>query len=194
MDSYMHPQISHTPSACAQKNSNNSVKEHEVIPSDLNRRGIPCPLPLRKVAGVYLPFVNYVILQSCLCRRPPLARRRYTSANSNRGCFSTAGVSPARLTWPLSLVALASSRRLSLSLGCASRSMLSRRRNEDARFLARARLWADRDLHIAIERGQEMHQALDGESFEPVIRKRGNLRLIDFQSARCGRLRQILAG
>jgi hypothetical protein len=66
-------------------------------------------------------------------------------------------------------------------------SVPSRRRNQDACFLARSRLWPDRDLHIAIERRQKKHQPLDRESFEPIVRKRGNLRPVDFQAPRCGR-------
>jgi len=62
----------------------------------------------------------------------------------------------------------------------------SRGAYKNARFFARARLGANDDFDVAVERGEEMHQPLHGETLQAVIGQRGNLGLIDFQAAgRC---------
>lgn len=55
--------------------------------------------------------------------------------------------------------------------------------DEDAGGAAGARFGANDDLDVAAEGVQEMHQALDGETLEAIVRKRGYLRLVDGEPA-----------
>jgi len=50
----------------------------------------------------------------------------------------------------------------------------------------------DDDFDVAVEGREEMHEALDGEAVETVIRERGKVRLIDFQAPRGDHLRKTL--
>jgi hypothetical protein len=67
---------------------------------------------------------------------------------------------------------------------------MSRRNHADACRRARARLSADYDLDVAVERGEESHQPLDGKPFQLVIAQRRNLRLVDAEPRGGGMLRQ----
>ena len=71
---------------------------------------------------------------------------------------------------------------------------VSGRHHADARRRARARLSADDDLDIAVERGEEGHQTFDRKPFELVIAQRRNLRLIDIEPRGGGVLRQSPLG
>jgi hypothetical protein len=57
--------------------------------------------------------------------------------------------------------------------------------DEDAGAFSGARLGANCDFDVAVESGQEVHQAFDGEYFEAVVCEGRNFWVVDFE-APCG--------
>lgn len=64
--------------------------------------------------------------------------------------------------------------------------------DEDSGAFARPRPWANYDFDVAVERVEEVHEALDREAFKTVVGQGGDLGLIDFQAACGGCLRRFL--
>jgi len=60
--------------------------------------------------------------------------------------------------------------------------------DEDSGGFARCGFAADDDIDIAIEGGEEVHEALNGESLQAIIQQCGDFGLVDAQTASCGAL------
>lgn len=66
--------------------------------------------------------------------------------------------------------------------------------NEDAGGFAGAGFGADEDINVAVEGGEEVHEAFDGEAGELVVAEGGDFGLMDAQGARGGDLRGMAGG
>lgn len=61
--------------------------------------------------------------------------------------------------------------------------------DEDSCTSAGVGLWSDDDFDVSIEGSEKIHEALNGEAIQAIMRQRGNFRLVDFEPAGCGQLR-----